>query len=300
MRKKISQLLMRLIGRRSLWRLGRFLYMEARRDVPNQMETNGEQAVQFHLLHVIADRHQKFTIFDVGANIGAWTLRLLQQSIDLKINDYLNIYLFEPVPSTFQYLERKIFPHRDTSFIKAEPLALSDSSGFAQMFIYAEKSGINSLHQIPMKEIQCSIQVAKTTVDKYCEKENIDTIHFLKCDTEGHDMSVIKGAKRMFEHERIKVCQFEYNHRWIFSRHYLKDVFDYFNDSVYHIGKITPDEIQLFEKWHLELERFFEGNYLLIHKDALGWFSVRKGKFDSYNTLCFKFLDKTSPKKKRV
>ena len=33
------------------------------------------------------------------------------------------------------------------------------------------------------------------TIDNYCKVNNIDRIHFLKIDTEGYDLNVLKSAK---------------------------------------------------------------------------------------------------------
>ncbi len=97
-------------------------------------------------------------------------------------------------------------------------------------------------------------------------------------------MDVLFGIQGLIESERILVIQFEYNLRWIYSRHYLKDVFDFISGHPYKIGKITSETIEVYERWHPELEKFFEGNYLLIHQKSLKWFDLMEGSFDEYNT----------------
>lgn len=285
MYRKIAQVPLSLVSRQTLWRLGRSLYMKARADVPNNMETNGERMLQLHLLDTFADKAEKITVFDVGANVGGWTSSLLEQAIAVKMDGRLQVHLFEPVPAAFQQLATRMQRYGDRFDLQPESMAVSESSGPAQMFIFGEAAEeTNSLHQVAPDNGGPSIQIETITLDEYCGKKGIDLIHFLKCDTEGHDMQVIAGGKGMFESGRIKVCQFEYNHRWIFSRHYLKDVFDFFSEFPYSIGKITPGGIELFGAWHPELERFFEGNYVLIHDSAFEWFPVRMGQFDSHNT----------------
>jgi len=66
----------------------------------------------------------------------------------------------------------------------------------------------------------------------------------------------------MLEAHRIQVLQFEYNQRWIDSRHYLKDAFELLEPLGYKLGKITPRGIEFYPQWHFELETFREGNYL--------------------------------------
>jgi len=59
-----------------------------------------------------------------------------------------------------------------------------------------------------------------------------------------------------------------------------------FKSTAYSVGKVTPNGIELYQDWHPELERFFEGNYILLHSEALHWFATMTGKFDTYNTYC--------------
>ena len=72
------------------------------------------------------------------------------------------------------------------------------------------------------------IKVNTLTVNKFVGRNNIKNILFVKSDTEGYDFSVIKGAKKSFNNKIIDFWQFEYNNRWIDTRHYLEDVFNFF------------------------------------------------------------------------
>ena len=73
----------------------------------------------------------------------------------------------------------------------------------------------------------------------------------------------------MLHEQAIEVIQFEYNSRWIDSRHFLKDAFDYLRPFEYRIGKITPKGVEFYQSWHPELETFREGNYLACRGE---WF----------------------------
>jgi hypothetical protein len=94
---------------------------------------------------------------------------------------------------------------------------------------------------------------------------------------------VLRGAYELLREERIDVLQFEYNHRWIYSRAFLKDVFALVADLPYEVARITPDALETLPGWHFELERFFEANYLLVRRPALDWFACRRGGFDASN-----------------
>ena len=49
-----------------------------------------------------------------------------------------------------------------------------------------------------------------STIDEYCKEHSIDSIDFVKIDTEGYDYKVLLGAKDMLKQNRIKYIQFEY------------------------------------------------------------------------------------------
>ena len=93
------------------------------------------------------------------------------------------------------------------------------------------------------------------------------------------------GCKEMFKNNRIIALQFEYNWRWINSKSYLKNVFDYFNDTNYLIGKITSNEVQIINDWNPELEKFYESNYLIINKDHIANFKHNFYYFNNKNIL---------------
>jgi hypothetical protein len=44
----------------------------------------------------------------------------------------------------------------------------------------------------------------------------------IKIDAEGHDLAVLRGGQQLLKTHAISVLQFEYNHRWIYSRTYLR------------------------------------------------------------------------------
>jgi hypothetical protein len=47
------------------------------------------------------------------------------------------------------------------------------------------------------------------SLDSYCERQRIDRIDFLKIDTEGHDLEVLRGAEKWLSAGRIACIQCE-------------------------------------------------------------------------------------------
>ena len=273
-----------VLRRHLSWRISRSLYLKSKADTPNVATLNGEEFLQGQLLARFGAVRDPLVVFDVGANIGDWTCSLLHQACNLNLEGGLELHAFEPIPSSFAVFKERVSKHKLRGCLRLVSKALSNEDVTAEMYISGDTAGTNSLHPDAMNQNQRRLKVEKTTVSEYCYNNNIAIIHFIKCDTEGHDMEVMFGARKLFDEQRIMACQFEYNHRWVYSRHFLKDVFDLFKNTAYKIGKITPRGIELYFDWHPELERYFEGNYIILHTHALNWFTTITGRFDVHNT----------------
>lgn len=257
-------------GRRNLVRFSRLLTMESRLDVANDMARNGEIMVQQKVLAAVREGANT-VVFDVGANIGLWTKSLLDEARREQV-DGVRAYCFEPASSTYQKLCEQLGPYDSATPVR---VALSNKSGEADFNIFGEGFGINSLHEAGTGRTRVEARQEKVeiiTADSFCDRERISEIALLKIDAEGHDFAVMQGATRMLSTQRIQVIQFEYNHRWIYSRHYLKDVFDLLLPLGYRVGKITPQGIEFYPNWHFELESFREGNYLACLPTAVSLF----------------------------
>jgi FkbM family methyltransferase len=135
-------------------------------------------------------------LFDVGANIG--------QTFEWFRNRGQNgkLFCFEPVSSVFETL--KIKTQGDQNCI-VEHIAFGDSPGKKTIRLFDEFSVLNSLRDELMNKNQSALQeeIEISTVDLYCEEKKIKKIDFLKIDTEGYELNVIKGASAMIEKNAI-------------------------------------------------------------------------------------------------
>ena len=278
----------RLFGRANLYRFGRWAYMTARNDVPSLISENGEKWVQSCCLMARCNNNnESVVLFDVGANVGNWLCSLFDVAEQLGCLSKLHVHGFEPVPATYEYLLNRIKsdPRTVSVAIKIECSAMSSSQGRTSMFIVGNNFGINTLHQDSTSVYSHSIMIDTNTIDNYIQKNNINRVLLLKCDTEGHDMEVLRGAQGSLRNGLISVIQFEYNHRWVYSRNFLKDVFDLVADLPYDIGKVTPNHVEFYAEWHPELEKYFEANYVIVHHDARQWFLYHNMIFDERNAV---------------
>lgn len=264
--------------RRLVWRLGRTLYCAARGEGANAIERNGEAYVQRCVI-TGANRNEELVVFDVGGNLGEWTASFIA-GVQAQHRTKFRLWAFEPTPETWARLRQRF---ESTQTVTVENLALSDGEGRATLLLAGETAGTNSL-TFSENASAPKIVVTKTTALSFANRHGIERINLLKSDTEGHDMCVLLGALPLLEEERIDVLQFEYNHRWIDGRAFLKDVFERCAKTPYHLYRIRRTHIERLEAWHPELDRFFEANYVLVHDRAKSWFDVLDGTFDRSNT----------------
>ena len=254
---------MALFARRWIWRVGRRLYIAARGEAPNHILNHGELRLQ-RLVSDCVRPGSRLVAFDVGARIGDWSKGFLDTAAK-RPNGY-EIHAFEPVPESRAQIETSFVEQIARGDVHINAIALSDEAGTVPIYVPHLIAGTSTLHPDSAINYERVLQVAVGTVDEYCRINSIGQIDLLKVDTEGNDLRVIRGAMELLKRGRIGVLQFEYNHHWIFSRAYMKDVYDLIRGTPYRIAKICPGSLEIYVEWHLELERFFETNYALVHE----------------------------------
>ena len=180
--------------------------------------------------------------------------------------------------ATYRRLSDRMRGHQNVVAVRA---ALSDRTGGAELNVFGEGLGINSLHGSAAWEearragVAGEVvreQVPLTTADAFCAERGVSVVALLKIDAEGHDLTVMEGARGLLTDRRVQVVQFEYNQRWIEARHFLKDAFELLQPLGYQLGKVTALGLELYPHWHFELETFREGNYLACLPEQVAWF----------------------------
>ena len=137
-------------------------------------------------------------VFDVGANDGRSILRLQQHLPPHRT------FAFEPVSSTFQTLVQQT-KHLDA--VRCFQLALGAKTGHETMYL-SELAVMNSFSSEWSEPVGTeTVEVA--TVDQVMAEQGVEFIDFLKIDTEGHDLEVLKGAEAALADSRIAIIQAE-------------------------------------------------------------------------------------------
>ena len=132
------------------------------------------------------------TIFDVGANTGQTTKKMLAA------NPVATIHAVEPVKSTFDVVQDKF---RDNARVVCHNVAMSSESGEG----FVTDVALSSTNKLA----DAGQPVRIVTGAEFCEEQGIGHVDFLKVDAEGHDLEVLRGFGPMIRDGRVDVIQAE-------------------------------------------------------------------------------------------
>ncbi|MCX6976343.1 MAG: FkbM family methyltransferase [Verrucomicrobia bacterium] len=138
------------------------------------------------LLRHIADASKIKTCIDAGANHGQTAIFLTDAFPGA------NIYSFEPVRSTFEILQTKVshLPH-----VRTFNVALGESKGHVEIMRTEDDKRSSIVASTTDGSKQQAELVEVKTLDQFMQENGIQQVNWLKTDTEGYDLHVLKGAK---------------------------------------------------------------------------------------------------------
>lgn len=197
-------------------------------------------------------------IFDIGGNLGEWSLCVIKKIANAKI------HMFEPSPLIYNVARTNLQNYK----IKVNNLAVGDKVEKRKFFIYGT-SAISSFYKNDDFYTDQIELVDTTTIDKYCFSHKLNLIDYLKIDTEGHDLYVLKGAEKMLESKKINFIQFEYGPSNIHSNVLFKDILNFLVSKNYFVFRIYPSFIKPVVKYSSELENFVLVNYISVSPNVV-------------------------------
>jgi FkbM family methyltransferase len=210
--------------------------------------------------------HSNQVVFDVGANIGAWSQAVLKQCPTAKL------HLFEPALPTYQQLLKNCAYRMQLGNLSLNNIALSNQEGLQTFCFYPDKPSWSTFYR--RSEIEATqqlspaqlIPVLQTTLDRYCQRHSIHRIHFLKIDVEGSEFDVLQGAVSLLKQGKIDYLQFEYGGTYKNAQITLKQIFEFLNRCRYLIFKIHPNRLEYIPEFFPSSENFAYSNFLAVNE----------------------------------
>jgi FkbM family methyltransferase len=196
----------------SWWRTGRLRYggyaieCDLRELIQRQIYFFGDYLHERPLLELWCRyARSSRTIFDVGSNVGVYSLAASWA------NPSSQIHAFEPTPEVASALEETIRRNGITS-IRMNRAAVSNRSGLARLVRCRGETGWNGGRNSVSGDIEAGCEVVATvTIAEYCRQHAITQIDLLKVDVEGHEFQVLDGARDLISARRVKRILMELN-----------------------------------------------------------------------------------------
>lgn len=200
-------------------------------------------------------------IFDVGGNIGIWSMYLRE------ILHSGHIFIFEPQPVCQQRIAKAKISK--STLICA---AVGEINGQLDLYSSSETDGSASLHTrndsyFQDKEYHSSaVNVIK--LDDFIAENKLGFIDYIKFDIEGHEFFALKGLAYAFMSKKIGAISFEFGSGNLNSRTCFRDFWKMLNED-FHICRMTPScSLIQISSYYEDLE-YYRGvtNYLAVLKN---------------------------------
>ena len=138
---------------------------------------------------------QNAVVFDIGANIGSMTLRFAQHASVVKI------YAFEPTNFAYNKLLRNLSLNPELAqrvtpiqlFLSDQTVSDHHIKAYSSWRVDGNAVNIHPLHGGTIKSAE---SVPAVTIDDFCLENKVGKINLIKIDTDGHELRVLKGARR--------------------------------------------------------------------------------------------------------
>jgi FkbM family methyltransferase len=197
------------------------------------MYTNGE----IDFAKQIAENSRCFV--DVGGNVGDWAKEFLQAMTPAGKG-----LIFEPARPALQILTQQLSAYQNAEVVEAAVGAQSSVLKF-----YEEPdAGLTSSFVAEFSRADALVRDVKvTTLDAELAHRGWEHVDFLKIDTEGFDLNVLKGATELLSRKAFGVVQFEYNQPWLHAGATLSAAVKLLLDAGYKVFVLRPDGLTHFD-----------------------------------------------------
>lgn len=193
-------------------------------------------------------------VMDIGANVGDWTHALLG------VIPTAEVWAFEPGSDAFSALRDRFETDNRVNPVNQ---AMGKARGTGRLWLDEEASGLASFSYRQLqrwgRSMEKSEVVSIGTVDEFCAQYNVFP-DLIKIDTEGHELSVLEGARHALRH--VGVVQFEFGGANIDSRTYLRDFVDLLSVYRFKICRITPSGLAQLSPYTERDEAFITTNFI--------------------------------------
>lgn len=210
-------------------------------------------------------------VLDIGANVGNYSIALASALPTCRC------YALEPNPNTFEQLLRNT-----STMTNILPLNCGAGNEKELISLFVYKADACTAHASLYRDVfsECHMQNEANISQVSCSIERVDdllessvipeaSIHFIKIDTEGHELQGLQGALYAIRTRGVRVLQFEFNEMNVISRVFLKDFYDLLGNGWSFFRLDTQKLIPLGSTYDSANEIFKFQNIIAIRKHLL-------------------------------
>ena len=152
------------------------------------------------------DRHADFipqrgwTVFDVGANIGVFTV--------LQAKRGARVYSFEPNPECYSRLSRNVVANKLGGCVRLCPTALGEKRGLGNLHVVGGGTTAGVVTRIEAGSSALGVAVPVATLDDVVSTLPELSIDLLKIDAEGSEVAILRGGERTLDHVQRIVLEY--------------------------------------------------------------------------------------------
>lgn len=218
--------------------------------------TTVEQEVHLVLKSLKLPQSQHLIVFDIGANLGEYTKAWLTQ------HETAQVVGFEPSSQAFDHLQERF---ADAPRVRLINKACSEEVGEATLFSDRPASGLASLSRRKLDHFGISFnhqeRVETVSLDEWCRQNQLYP-NFVKLDVEGHELSVLRGARESLIH--CQAIQFEFGGCNIDSRSFFQDFWYFLRGYGFDFFRMSPKGLLHIKDYSEQDEVFSTTNFLAV------------------------------------
>ncbi len=216
------------------------------------------------------------TVLDIGANVGQFTFPLCHM-----VGREGAVHAFEPVPATFLALSEAARRSRVPGALYLNNCAVSDREGITSMLVPSGDVTQASLARHALASWSDGLEdnvvvhagVPSRTLDGYLEEKSVGRVAVVKCDVEGAELLVLRGASRLLSTSNRPILLLEVFEGWTRDFGYSpQELFAFLSDTAgyvfYHLGQAGLRPVH----WKQEVPARFPDhlNFLCVVPDIHG------------------------------
>jgi FkbM family methyltransferase len=197
-----------------------------------------------------------FTVFDIGANIGWYSLNIARVIPDIRV------MAFEPLPDTFEHLSRNVELNKANN-VCAYNFGFSNEEKELTFYFCPDSSGSASAMNIGERSDARLVRCRVRRMDDFVEESGAGP-DFIKCDVEGAELFVFQGGMESIRKHRPIILA-EMLRKWSAKFNYSpNDIIDLLSGAGYKCYAIRNSKLAEFGRMD---ENTVETNFFFLHPD---------------------------------